>query len=480
MGSTEIANSDRERVLCLIKEHGWNATSFQTLESHFQYWFDVPEACVAYVDTGSAWVAAGAPLGPTDALAAVARRFVEAGRRQGRRVCFFGTERRFVELSDFGALVMGSQPSWDPAAWPDTVQETSSLREQLRRARAKGVAVRAVEASVFAHSGALRDEIEAVLSRWQAMHPLPPMRFLVAAEPFGRVGEKRFWVAEWQGRVVGFLAAVPIYQRSGWLLEDLFRDPQAPNGTVELLVDAAMRCAHEEELQYVTLGMAPLSGPVGILLRIARRFGNSLYDFDGLRRFKLKLRPTGWTPIFLSVPQGAGRALAVYDVMEAFADGSIPRFLWRTLWTAPEFFVRLLALLLIPWTLALAVATPTDWFPTQIVRGGWIAFDVSLTLALLWLSGRWRRWLAMVVAGCTTLDAGLTGWQVFAFNLPRVHTIGHALAVTASVLAPTVAAAFLWRVVWSRYRRGARSERAGKSALVTEHSHSNGPPSLQR
>jgi len=47
-----------DRVLALLKRYGWNATSFQILEPGFRYWFLGDEACVGYVDTGRAWVAA--------------------------------------------------------------------------------------------------------------------------------------------------------------------------------------------------------------------------------------------------------------------------------------------------------------------------------------------------------------------------------------------------------------------------------------
>jgi phosphatidylglycerol lysyltransferase len=53
---------ERRRVLAVLRRHGWNATSFQVLEPGFQYWFADEDACVACVDTGRAWVAAGAPL----------------------------------------------------------------------------------------------------------------------------------------------------------------------------------------------------------------------------------------------------------------------------------------------------------------------------------------------------------------------------------------------------------------------------------
>src|SRR6185369_738654 len=53
---------DAARVLPLLRRHGWNATSFQSLEEGFRYDFQGPDACVPYVDTGRAWVAAGAPI----------------------------------------------------------------------------------------------------------------------------------------------------------------------------------------------------------------------------------------------------------------------------------------------------------------------------------------------------------------------------------------------------------------------------------
>src|SRR5262245_60467319 len=64
----------RERVLALLERHGWNATSFQIMERGFHYWFDGDDACVGYVDTGQAWVAAGPPIAPEGRLAEASAR----------------------------------------------------------------------------------------------------------------------------------------------------------------------------------------------------------------------------------------------------------------------------------------------------------------------------------------------------------------------------------------------------------------------
>ena len=61
---------------------------------------------------------------------------------------------------------------------------------------------------------------------------------------------------------MGFAGVVPVYARRGRFIEDLLRAPEAPNGTSELLVDAAMREAASDGVRYVTLGLAPLAGEV--------------------------------------------------------------------------------------------------------------------------------------------------------------------------------------------------------------------------
>src|SRR5689334_1138217 len=98
----------RADVLALLRLHGWNATSFQVLERGFAYWFDPEaEACVAYLDTGGAWVAAGAPIAAPAVLVACGERFVAAARAAKRRVCFFAVEDRFVHDTGLASMPIG-------------------------------------------------------------------------------------------------------------------------------------------------------------------------------------------------------------------------------------------------------------------------------------------------------------------------------------------------------------------------------------
>src|SRR5690606_19272770 len=148
----------------ILRAHGWATVSFQLLESEFRYWFD-QDAFVAYVDTGSAWVAGGAPVASPERLAGVARRFVAAARAAGRRASFFGCERRFIEAVDWPAFPIGEQPVWRPTEWDAVLSSSQSLRYQVRRAAGKGVRVARLAASDVP---ARRAEIEALAREWLA------------------------------------------------------------------------------------------------------------------------------------------------------------------------------------------------------------------------------------------------------------------------------------------------------------------------
>lgn len=446
----EDGMTERERVLALLRRHGWNSTSFQVLEPGFRYWFDRDDACVGYVDTGRAWVVAGPPIALADRLAEVAARFADAARAADRRTAWFGTERRFSSATTWPALRIGDQPVWSPAAWAGVVERSKNLREQLRRARAKGVTVRAIALAELAADHPTRAQVETLIVRWLASRPIAPMGFLVQIDPFTFPAERRYFVAEREGKVLAFLGIIPIYARDGWFFEDFLRDPDAPNGTVELLVDAGMRAAAAAGIPIVTLGLVPLAGDVGSWLRAARRLGRSLYDFDGLRAFKAKFKPSAWDPIFLSYPPNGNAFAALYDTLKAFARGGLLRFGLETFLRGPAVVVRALAVLLVVWTALLALPSSAHYFPTPACQYGWVAFDVGLGVGLFALAGRWRQPLADIVAAAVTLDALVTVIQAIGYDLPRRRGPLDVVVIAIAMLAPMVAAVLLWNARASR------------------------------
>lgn len=459
-------STDRDRVLAVLRRHGWNATSFQVLEHGFSYWFDpAVDAVVAYVDTGSAWVVAGAPIADAADVSASGARFSEAARAAGRRTCFFAVEDRFADLAWLESIPIGEQPFWDPAAWDAVVRESRSLREQLRRARAKGVVAREATAAEMAdHASPLRKRAEALVERWLASRKMAPMGFLVDVQIFDLAEERRVFVAEdAAGELVALLVAVPVFARGGWLFEDILRTDATPNGTTELLVDAGMRAIAATGARYATLGLAPLAGDLTPWLRFARECSKALYDFHGVHRFRAKMKPSGWAPIFLSWPSDGSANVALYDALAAFTmrprDGhdraSFVRFGVETLAHAPALGVRALAVALVPWTVLLALAPTTRFFPSRTVHVGWVVWDAILVVAMFALAARWRTGLARALAFGTSLDALLTLAQVAVFDGPRTHSPAEVVAMVVACTGPVLATSLLWgALAWREGRSG--------------------------
>lgn len=324
---------DRSRAHAIVRARGWNGTSFQVLGDGFSYHFD-EDAFVAYVDTGTAWVAAGAPVVSRDRLAAVAESFCAAAAEAGRSVCFFGVGSRFVaEVPAWRALTLGAQPVWRTSRWRERAERARSIGGQVRRAAAHGVAIRRIDARELEEGATTRRAVEAVLARWLSRRRMAPMGFLVGGQPFAFADERRMFVAEHGGRIVAVSSAAPIYARRGWLVETLARLDDAPNGTTEALVDATIRAAGDDGDELVTLGMSPLSGvPVARPLRIARWLTSPFYDFTGLHAFRAKLRPDEWEPLYISVPPGGGRWRGLLESLRAFAGGGVVSFALRSAW----------------------------------------------------------------------------------------------------------------------------------------------------
>jgi phosphatidylglycerol lysyltransferase len=344
--------ADLPRARALVLTHGWNATAYQILNPGILHWFAARgDAVVGFVDHAGTLVVAGAPVCAAERLLDVVGEFVDAARRTGRRVCFFGAGERLEQaLSPTGVwstASLGAQPSWDPAGWPTLLRRRKSLRAQLNRARNKSV--RVDEWASVEETG--RAALRCCLDEWLARRGLPPLHFLVEPDTLGQLADRRLFVATRRDVVVGFLVASPVSARDGWLVEQIIRADAAPNGTAELLVDAAMRALAADGARYVTLGLSPLSRHssfddggtplwLRLVLRWVRAHARRFYDFEGLDRFKSKFSPDEWENIvaLADAPRFPPRAL--WAIASAFSRGSPVALVARALLRALRQEVR--------------------------------------------------------------------------------------------------------------------------------------------
>ena len=292
---------DRALLTAALRAYGRNATSFQLLERDFRVWARrVPahrrRPWWPTSTPGSAWVAGGEPLAPAEGIQRVAQAASSPPpAAAGRRASFFatrGTSWRVTTGRSPAVLLLGEQPVWDPQEWTSMVRVPARCAPSSSGA-GQGGARSAVRRADVAPG---RRAPPRARSRWCAAgRPPGPWRrwgFWCGVEPFTDAEARRMFVAEREGEIVALLSMAPVYARDGWLFEDLLRDPSAPNGTSELLVDAGMRAHRRRGLSLGHTGAGAACGRGGTAgCSRVRRVGDAVLQLRGAAQLQGQAAP---------------------------------------------------------------------------------------------------------------------------------------------------------------------------------------------
>lgn len=344
-----LVPSDKEIQIArdLILRYGWNTMAYQILNPGISLWFSaLHDAVIGYVQTRTHYIVAGSPVAAEEHTHDVAVEFYRYVSGKGKKVCFFGAQQRIASIlshhAPVSSVLLGAQPIWTPAEWIETVQSKQSLRAQIYRAKNKQVTTHIIGPDLQWDDGiTVVPELERVLSEWIASRPLPPMHFLVEPDTLQRLEDRVVVIAAMEKRIIGFCIASPIPLRNGWLIEQIVRGNDAPNGTAELLLDEMIRRLHIRGAAMVTLGLSPLSRhyhtpfehPVWLktLLNFTRLYGRYFYNFDGLDMFKAKFLPVEWEPVYAVTNEQKPTLTTLYAIATAFSGMSPVGFVLKGL-----------------------------------------------------------------------------------------------------------------------------------------------------
>ena len=146
-------------------------------------------------------------------------------------VVFGGLDPHRLRRHDYRAVPFGSEPVWETARWRESLESSRSLRSQISRARAKGV-----ECQIEDARPSVLLEMELCRENWMERLGGPHFRHdreydIEAAAQHGSI-----LTARHQDRVVGWLISMPLAEGKA-LLAPICRNQNAPQGTVEMLVD---------------------------------------------------------------------------------------------------------------------------------------------------------------------------------------------------------------------------------------------------
>lgn len=261
------------------------------------------EGFVAWRRHGRYRLNLGGVQAPPDARGGLLSAFLEDARAQGDRVVAVQVRREQVELFRRHGLA-ASQLGTSYALALDGFSLAGGARLKLRNkiARARRAGVVAVELGRDRPlSGAGWQAVEQVSRAWLKAKHAPELDFLVGE--LGHPGERdrRVFVAEQDGRTLGFITYVPAWgTRPGWLHDLTRRLPDAPPGVMELVnATAALRFGGEGS-RFLHFGMTPFvvdeaepDADSATLARVIRLLGRHAFVYPARTQAEYKLK---WAP----------------------------------------------------------------------------------------------------------------------------------------------------------------------------------------
>ncbi len=342
----------RAQVFELVSKHGFNATAFQTLEPGYSYFF-ADDACVAYVDTGRAWVVAGAPIAAPDAIGRLAtasrRRLATAGSAvassQRKSACRAQPAPSSARCGS-GNNRSGIRPAGQRCSRGSAASE-NSCGEPARNASRCG------SSKPRDHKDpAMREAISNAVRRWLATRGMAPLHFLVQVEPFTYPSIERLSSPKWRNarrlRVRG--AASQPAPAGSWKISCARRTRRTARTSCWSTQSCELGRGGRQPLEHAGPRSARREGPAASR-RGAQEQRLPLRFREPAAGFKAEAQADLLVPHLSLLSTDPGAFVSLVDALLAFTRGGFLRFGLRSLLRGPTSVLHALTLLLVPWTL---------------------------------------------------------------------------------------------------------------------------------
>jgi phosphatidylglycerol lysyltransferase len=320
-------SADLERVAALIEKGDTTTDNLALLGDKNLLFNKERTACIMFQSSGNSWVAMGDPIGPAQLGEELAWEFLEECDGMAVSPVFYQvTPERLPLYVDLGLTLskLGEEARVPLESFSLDGAARSDLRQAQRRANRDGATFEIIGRAAVP---AILPELRAVSDAWLAAKNAVEKRFSLGFFDERYLAHFDVGVVRHQGAVVAF--ANLWRGGSTELSVDLMRyNDAAPKGIMDYMLIECMLWGRAQGFRWFNLGMAPLSGleehalaPTWHKLgRIVQRYGETFYNFEGLRKFKEKFNPV-WRPRYLAAPDGLAMAGALLDVTALISGG---------------------------------------------------------------------------------------------------------------------------------------------------------------
>jgi len=322
------SKADLKQARKIVRDHPVAKANLALLGDKKFLFNETRSSFVMYGVQGRSWIALGDPIGPPEEAPALIRRFYQAGVEHGARPVFYevGNENLSVyESLGLHPLKIAEEGRVPLTSFSLAGPKRRDLRNAVRKAEKEGCVFEWVTA---ADARALLPELRAVSDAWLTSKHTREKQFSIGYFDEDYLKNFSVGVVRQNGQILAFITLW-----AGSFGDELYLDlmrsmPDMPRGTMDLLFVRLMERAQEKGYSWFNLGMSPLSGPVertehpvwGWARARLRRYGEKVYNTQGLRQYKEKFDPQ-WVPRYLAAPRGLALVRAFVDVAALTSGG---------------------------------------------------------------------------------------------------------------------------------------------------------------
>jgi len=325
-----------QQVLCAA---GYNSTSYLALESDKQHFIHPRTSAVtAYAVFNRVAIAAGEPICSQAELPVAIDEFLSFTHQNRWKPLFFEvTEPVVPHLRQYGFhfLKLGEEPFFDLDRFTLKGNKMANVRSSGNTARNRGVTVREYTPLSW-EAATINPQMEAISQQWLQGKGIGELAFTLGSLSLDHPGDRRYFIAEHEQRVIGFLTYTPVYARQGYYLDLMRRCNDTPPGTMDLLLTESFRLLQASGAKCVTMGMSPLANVQTSTVEQSDRLawalqqmyerGQKFYNFKRLREFKQKFQPHVWESKYLAYQTLSFSELDA--IIQAVQQQSIGQIVW--------------------------------------------------------------------------------------------------------------------------------------------------------
>ena len=312
---------------------------FTLMRDKLHFWAGDQSSFVAYACRAGVALVLGPAVGPSGASPGVLREFRLTCKRCGWRPAFYQVPAEtLADLPGTRRLMIGSEAFVDIESFGLKGRAMANLRHQVTKAQRLGVQVETHAEAEIAWTE--RSAMGRLSAEAAARSLLGEMSFSVGRWEEPPLVERTVGLAvDSERRLLGYVTWLWVPAAELVVLDEVRRSPQAPAGTIELLIASSL-LEFRGRARRASLGLAPFTGARHATgLAVAEAFLRRVIGFrslsPGLYAFKAKFGPV-WEPRYLV----AERIADLAPVMVALLLVHYPR-LTRRWWSRGRSLLRL-------------------------------------------------------------------------------------------------------------------------------------------